>query len=170
MPNYENDPVRSQPYIDSPVGRAWQIDHSAVLKKHGVAVEDDAVICRWLVEASWAHPYWHSYEIICVHLRPMPDNQPTKIYLEGATHEIWVYALDPAIHRQALLDGDVLCSWLEPKNFAAQFIEPSDIKAIERVEQTVRGIVNGNINPDTDARSQWYGLYGDNMLKSIYRE
>lgn len=159
-------PVHAPPAQYGPHGKAWLCDLKAARRKHGVTPEQDATLDHWLIEAAWAHPIWHSYSLVLVHLRPLADGRKTLFYLPDATHEIWLYALDPEADREkAIADGTALGSWLAPKNFAAQFIEITDDLARERVRAAVQKICDGKLSPDTDYTSQWAALFGDNMLK-----
>lgn len=85
---------------------------------------------------------------------------------EDGTHEIWLYALDPDCKRNAaVVDGINGGSWLQPKNFAAQFIEIADELAQDRVRSAVQKVCDGRLSPDVDFMSQWAVLFGNNMLK-----
>ena len=160
-----NDPVTAPPVVSGPHGRAWLCDLGASRLVRDIRPEDDATITHWVVEAPWAHPCWHSYTIILVHLRPMPNKHETLFYLDGATHELWVYALDPRKDRNKLLLGRETDYCLQPGNFAAQFIEVTDELAFARVRAAVQEICNGDLCPDTDFIRDWARLFGDNMLK-----
>lgn len=126
----------------------------------------DATIRSWIVEAPWAHPMWHSYVIIVIHLRPMPGIK-TLFYVNNATHEIHLYALDPLVFRTGLIKGDVTyypyC--LTPINFAAQMVEKDDAAAVDKAFAAVRDICEGKLNPDTDARASWIERFGGNMVR-----
>lgn len=153
----------------SGMGRAWQCDVDKLRQTLQVEHEQDGTLGMWIVEARWAHPIWHSYSLVLVHLRPLVPPVETKFYLPGATHEIWVYAMDPDAPRSPAILGDERPRWLTPKNFAAQFIEPSDEAAISRVEGAVDLILSGELSPDTDFQHQWRALFGDNMVKEQYK-
>lgn len=157
------------PKIEAEKGKAWECDVPALRRAMSVREEDDAVLTNWIVEAPWAHPSWHSYAITLMHLRELPDKRRTVFYLDDATHEIWVHALDPEGDREKLIRGGGgfdCCHVLSPKNFASQFIEIEDRFALERVEAAVRLICEGKLSPDSDhARCCWPRLFGDCMLK-----
>ena len=164
------DEITTLPEIAAAHGRAWRCDLDGLRRKLGVARDGDATLVMWVIEAPWAHPFWHSYVLVLVHLRPLPDGRPTKLYFEGATHELWLHALDPGGRRQPLISGfeplgSASCRPLTPINFAAQFIEPDDTSALGRVERAVRRVCNGTLSPDTDFIRQWMHLFGDNMIK-----
>lgn len=166
-------PIEKTPNKQGEKTRAWLCDKSAFHAKHGVKAEDDATLAMWIVEAPWAHPVWHSYAIILVHLRELPDKRETKIYLEGATHEMWVVALNPDADREQFIShgthvvegAESASIFLEPLNFAAQFIETCDEYAFNRVEKAVEMICARQLSPDTDFRRQWEALFGSSMVK-----
>ena len=90
-----NDDIGKMPDLIGGSGRAWRMDLGAMRTFQNIEAENDGTIVGWVVEAPWAHPLWHSYVILSSHLRPLPDQRKTIFYLPDATHEIWVYALDP---------------------------------------------------------------------------
>jgi hypothetical protein len=160
------DQITTPPAIEGKHGRAWRCDLAEGRRRKGFAAEDDATLIAWVIEAPWAHPAWHSYELILLHLRPMPDRRQTIFYLDEATHELWLYALNPDKDRNHLIaTGIATDEWLTPGNFAAQIIEVSDDLALARVRQAVALIVAGQLSPDTDYIGQWARLFGDNMMK-----
>ena len=120
MPGQKPEAINIAPTITDTHGRAWTVDLAALRTTLGVKAEDDAGVAQWVVEAPWAHPLWHSYLLALVHLRPMPDGRPTKLYLIGATHELWLYALNPEHPREPLIVGKNGARYLQPINFAAQ--------------------------------------------------
>jgi len=159
-----NDKVTIAPTKLGPAGRAWSVDLDTALLAAGFARADDATLSVWIVEAAWAHPLWHSYAIILVHLRPMPDGRETKLYRADASHEFWVYALNPEKPREAMIRTG-RAQWLTPINFAAQLAEASDQAAITRIEGAIDLILTGELSPDTDFQHQWEALFGNAMIK-----
>lgn len=158
------EPVSIPPTLTGAHGRAWTCDLDAARRMCGVAAEQDAMLASWVIEARWAHPFWHSYSLMVYHLRPLPDARPTKFYLAGATHEVLLYALNPEEPREPAIKGGPH-DWLHPCNFAAQFIAADDAAAAARIEAAVTRIVNGTLSPDTDYIRHWMHLFGDNMVK-----
>jgi hypothetical protein len=165
------DPMELPPILDGPNGKAWLCNVAKLRKLYGVKDDADACICHWVVEAPWAHPIWHSYSVVCIHLRPLVGVADPIIHKEGATHEIWVYACNPSVKRLPIICGEEMIKqfWLTPKNFAAQFIEDSDETAVERVKGTVQMICDGKLSPDTDFIHDWGRLFGFNMIKDEYK-
>lgn len=160
------DNITTPPTITGTVGRAWSVDTKPILVKQGIPATADATVAWWLVEAAWAHPLWHSYWLVLVHLRPLEGREKieTKFYIDGATHEMWLYALDPEESRQDMMDTGRVRPLL-PMNFAAQLVEVYDAAAAGRIESAVRDICAGKLSPDTDFIQQWVGRFGGNMVK-----
>ena len=158
-------PINLPPDISGVSGKAWSVDLAGQEPSLKFIQKDDATLTHWVVEAPWAHPVWHSYSIVLLHLRPLVG-KTTLFYKEGATHEIWVYAQNPDSNRTKLIQGGPLKDyWLHPMNFAAQFIELTDELALERVKGSVQQICDGKLSPDTDFIQDWARLYGNNMMK-----
>jgi hypothetical protein len=163
-----HDRITVQPTITSTSnrdGRAWLADLDAGRRQQGIRTEDDATLVHWIIEAPWAHPCWHSYSLFLLHLRKRADGR--EFYIQDATHELWLYALNPDHDRNDLIVTGLveMGDWLTPANFAVQFTEISDELARERVRRAVQDVCDGKLNPDADFRWQWAALFGDNMRK-----
>lgn len=160
-------PVTTPPTMNLAHGKAWRIDLDAVRLRLKVDPEKDAAIDAWLVEAPWAHPVWHSYLVLVIHLRPMPGYEPPIFYNPHATHEVHVMALDPNGDRDHLLMYSISnhCRTLEPPNYTGQIVEITDDLARDRVRRAVEMICQGDLSPDTDYRQRWIVLFGDHMMK-----
>ncbi len=162
------DPISLPPTLEHKrFGRAWRIDLETVRKASRSGA--DACIAFWVIEARWAHPFWHSYVLSAIHLRPVTGLDPPAIYLPGATHELLLHALDPNVPREPNVMACKLAGLLTPANFAAQFIVQDDRTACQRVRGTVEEILAGKLSPDTDHRSAWVERYGDNMIRKAFR-
>lgn len=151
--------------LHRPAGRAWRLDLDAIYAARGITRAQGSDVAQWIIEASWAHPLWHSYWLVLTHLRPIEGVPEAKLYLPDATHEIVLFAMNADHPRQAAIEtGNV--QRLEPANFAAQFVENNDEVAAQRIQTVVSMICNGHLSPDTDFRRVWIGLFGDNMIRS----
>lgn len=161
------DPVAFPPAHTGLVGRYWRCN-LAELRKLYPRDGDTSVAC-WIVEAPWAHPVWHSYVAVLIHLRRAPGVPDPLVYLQGATHEIWLYALAHDRPREAGIRGreSPLKFAMEPKQFAAQFIEPTDAAAVSRVEAALAEVCSGHLSPDSGHHHQleWAVRFGANMIK-----
>jgi hypothetical protein len=159
-------PIAQTPTVIGPHGQAWFVDPAVTRSRLGVAAEDGSTLAHWIIEAPWAHPIWHSYALVLVHLRPLPDGRATKLYLSLATHELWLYAMNPDCDRADIIAGArPFEAWMTPINFAAQIVEIRDDLAIDRIRSAVQAICDGTLNPDSDATRQWVALFGDAMLR-----
>jgi hypothetical protein len=151
--------LQAPPTKIGPRGKAWKIDDTAWRAKH--PQQPYAQICGWIIEADWAHPAWHSYYLSAVHLRDMPGLPKAVIHLAGATHEVMLYALNPA-HTPRL---DAVPRCLTPGNFHAQWVAESDEAAAAKVEACVDDIIAGKLSPDTDYISTWAARFSASNLK-----
>jgi hypothetical protein len=147
---------------ESKYGKAWRINLQKARAHLGVQKGDDGAVCSWVVEAPWAHPFWCNYWICCINLRPCTRLKVPLIKLQGATHEVFVFALDPEVVPDLLKPGNTR---LSPMNFAGQWVAGSDLDAEEKIEQTVDLILAGKLSPDTDFLQQWVGLFSGSNLK-----
>lgn len=161
------DPITVPPTLTGRASKAWEVDCDATRAFHGVAPEEDTTVAIWIIEAPWAHPVWHSYAMVLIHLRPAKGKPPPVIHLPGATHEIWVMALDPEGERLGLIENfdTNRCKYLTPLNFAAQFIMPCDAEAKQKAFDAVERVCDGTLSPDTDYVRHWANIFGSNMLK-----
>lgn len=156
-PAWQTDIISVPPTIETDQARIWQID----LAKFPVASKL-AGVALWLIEAPWAHPFWHSYSLSLVSMRP-GDYLPAPVtYIDGATHEMVLMALDPAVARQPIFDAMSFAP-LIPANFAAQMIA-TDEEATAKAAAAVAMIAKGELSPDSDFLHQWVELFGDSML------
>lgn len=167
------DIVTTPPTKTAAYGKAWLLDHSEIyqrlIERGDFTAEQaarDSTVAQWLIAAPGAHPVWHSYMLLLMHLRP--NGLETKFYLPNATHELWLYALDPEGDRQKLLEFGLgkHCRWLTPCNFAAQIIAANDAEAFGRIESAVDDIISGQLSPDTDFRYMWKERFGSNMVRN----
>ncbi|NOU05325.1 MAG: hypothetical protein HOO99_04000 [Hyphomicrobiaceae bacterium] len=169
MINQNQEEISQKPDVSGSCGVAWSVDLAALRRAFRDEPDSDGTVAVWIVDAPWAHPLWHSYAIVMLHLRPLSGASSPNIYLEGATHEVWVQALNPDVPREPAIRGHCVWSYLTPLNFGAQFIDADDGAAIERVHRSVQMICDGTLSPDTDYVRHWIHLYGDNMIKYVNR-
>lgn len=159
----EGEPTLSSSSI---LAKAWKFDLSKARANPQLAKDDDATVCTWIVYVPWAHGFWHSYMLACIHLRPIEGVKAPTIHLPGATHEILLFALDPKFRPSPSEN----LHFLTPPNFIGQFMAESDEKAAERIEGDVRDILAGTLSPDTDFRRMWVARYGDHSFNLASRE
>lgn len=117
----------------------------------------------WVIDAPWAHPVWNQY-LVALYDLTTPDEKtgPVKRYLDGATHEFLVRAINPnhPVPKDAPLI-ETRVQLLDPPNYGYQFKAASDEAAQARVQEIVDAIVAEKLSPDTDFRSLWDKLLPD---------
>lgn len=117
----------------------------------------------WIVHAPWAHPLWSDYAVLLYDLSIPVDDEPLHIYLEGATHEVLVFAInsrqriDWSRDDWPVQDPDLL----REANHAYQFIAGSNDIARFRIDSVVALIADQQISPDTDFAATWDQLFED---------
>ena len=118
----------------------------------------------WVVSAPWAHLAWEDYALLLLDLTTEVPGVPAPIiYLEGATHELQVYALQQG-KPIPLLTSDTntwKLSLLRPMNHGFQFCASSDCLATIRIQDIAEMIEERSLSPDTDFRRDWDDLFQD---------
>lgn len=159
------------PTMTSTMGlsRAWEVDFSKVVwsrsGRNPTPEQLEAQVCAWLILAPYAHPIWHSYMLACYSLVPLPGQPDAHIYVPGATHEMLLMVLDPAVQERYDLRTPLGQYVLTPCNFAAQFIARDKESAASLIRDTVRDVVDMRLNPDTDYLQHWIARFGAGMIK-----
>jgi hypothetical protein len=146
------------PTLRGDYGQAWKQDISKMAEAYGMTSDQHATICQWIIFAPWAHPVWHCYGLDLYHLRPMPfgELKNPKLMMPNATHELALCALNP---RTSVEIGKGIDP-ISPPNFVAQIVETDDQAAALRIHAAVREILDGTLNPDTDAVESWFTRFG----------
>lgn len=115
----------------------------------------------WGLHLPGAHPIWNDYVILLYDLTT-PLTETPIIYLDGATHEILLYAVNP--DRQLLPEtpiADYYPALLHPANHGYQFKAASNDAATARIQLLVDEMLNNTLSPDTDWRSAWDAKFAD---------
>jgi hypothetical protein len=159
--------LQAPPTKQTQYGKAWRIDLSlwrqyAASQGAGTA---GAEVSAWIVEAPWAHPVWHSYLLMAIHLRGAPDLPAPVIHLPGASHECAVIALNPE-YTPTL---DRFPRYLRPLNFTGQWVAESDEAAAVKIEACVDEILSGVLSPDTDYMRKWIERFSDSNIKAPWK-
>jgi len=148
-------------------GMAWRVNLAAV---EGQGVPINGTLAQWIIEARWAHPFWHSYVLTLVHLRPIEGFEPAIIHVPNAQYEFTLFALQPDQDRAAMVrEANAIRFRLEPCNFMAQFWEVNDEAAIQRIAETIDLVLAAKLNPDTDGRQCWIKLFGNAGIRPEWR-
>jgi hypothetical protein len=124
--------------------------------------ETPATLTAWFLTLPGVHPFWPNSLLTVVHLRPAPGAPlPTLIYPQ-ATHELAVFALDPAAQPQP----SRVDTWrtLLPPNFVYQFHGLTDSGAASlgdfSAQQVVDGVLWAEPTGMYGARDLWHRLLG----------
>lgn len=160
-PYYEKIYLPADPaWYEGCVGKAWVLDfekaHKQICPK-----KPHATIGFWFVHQPFAHMAWHSYIVCLLHLRLVENAPLPTIRLEGATHEILVFATDP---KWDLVDPHWLRYALRPANFVGQFKASTDDDAMKYCCRAIVDVCEGKLNPDTDGIRGWIDRFGDHCL------
>lgn len=126
----------------------------------------------WMIDAPWAHPMWNQYVLLMYDLTSdAPTAVKPKIVLEGATHEFFLFAINPEfpVEKDAPIwqQHDGKFNVLQPANYGYQFKAESNEAATARIQQIIDKIVVMELSPDTDFRSYWDTILPD--MKSLHR-
>jgi hypothetical protein len=156
----------TKPDKQTDFGAAWKVDVESIRLDHLGKV--DATVAAWILFCPWAHPAWHNYAVLVIHLRPVEGLGKPKINLPGATHEVWVYALDPDKDPDP---RNPMKTVLTPPNFIGQWTSQArrnpvdlDRDATEKVERHLDEILAGELSPDTDYRHEWVRRFSDSNV------
>lgn len=149
-------------------GRVWLVDLIAARKKLPLSAIPDATIVHAVLEAPWSSEVVHSYSLICTYLRPRPLylGRPVTKYLEGATHEVSLIAINPEADRLPMLTEPTNPGvWLSPPVFAAQIVASGDEAAAARVMHAAELVCAGTLSPHPMHVRSWVQLFGDNIMR-----
>ena len=128
--------------------------------------------CTWIVTAPWAHPLWQQYALLLYDLTTPNGRDPATLYRPDVTHEMLVYALDPAVKVDAkvepypgetVVELNPLPRMLSPANFGYQFTASSDGAAQARLQQLVDEIYGQALSPATDWAGEWDRIFADGV-------
>lgn len=141
--------------LEGPAGTAVEV---LVEVEPSDPVDITASLGAWFLHCPGQSPAWSHYILGCVHLRPVEGQaHDPVIKVEGATHEVLMYAVDPAAEPTALHPP----SWkmLTPVNACEQVVLPSDELALELLELAVNAVINGVLPAEpalSGAREPWH--------------
>lgn len=147
-------------------GTAWRVDLAAIRSRLTVFRNPDAMVCHWVVEAPWSSEVVHSYSLVLVSLAWRLGVRAAERYVEGATHELVLWAIHPMAERAEMLTRPTNVKvWLQPPVFGAQVVAASDEAAEKRLFGAVELICDGRLSPHAAHVRSWAALFGDEMLR-----
>jgi hypothetical protein len=143
------------PVVFGPRGTARQMPKFECEKP-----DEAATVSQWFIYAPGQSPAWSHYLLSICHLRDMDGVKPAEVVVEGATHELTLFALD-SDQKPKFNDRNSL-SALTPANAACQFIVDSDEQASELAFCMARAICLGDIPAEPmfqqAGQDQWQGV------------
>lgn len=124
-------------------------------------------LASWLISGNF-HLAWNQWLVSLVHLRGKVDGEPSKIVLEGATHELTIWSIHPdapALSALSTIDDLVFVEpssntrisiFLNPVDICQQLIAKNDAEAMAKVETVLTMVANNRLSPDSDFRKLWF--------------
>jgi hypothetical protein len=97
--------------------------------------------CRWALHLPRDHAFWADYSLCCCSLADFPGVQPAHKEYPEATHELQVFANDPARREGLWKNGSI--APLSPANYIVQFTVASDDEALLIMEEVATWLING---------------------------
>jgi hypothetical protein len=115
-----------------PAGSAYEID---------IADHSNATVASWFLDCPGQSPLWQHYVLSIIHLRAEEGLPEPVIHVPHATHEVWLYALDPTQHPSLKITSSRVP--MTPFNFVDQVQLPDDEAAVVMIESAVQAITMG---------------------------
>ena len=138
-----------QPDIIGQRGRAWAARLTPEIK-----VQWPAGLDTYLLHRPGAHPCWSWYVVTGCSLRDVPGVAPAPKHGPDMTHELIVFALDPA-----WTPGPDWCSpgdgrwakhWLKPANLICQGVAESDEQWCSMIRVLTEAFCRGDVSPEAN--------------------
>lgn len=134
-------------------GKGWVGSHGKARPFREGPEPGTGAVGGWLVLAPFVHPVWDQYLFQLIHLREIDGMKPAVITLPDATHELYVWAIDPSKPVGSDAKEDAQLALLQPLNQLVQFIAPSDEAAKRRCLDAVLAVIAGRLSCDDDFRT-----------------
>jgi hypothetical protein len=113
-------------------------------------------VAAYFFDCPGQSPAWRHYHMSVIHLRPIPGVKPATVERAGATHEVMLFALDPA--KRPAPDDMSTWSYLRPTNFVGQLRLEDDDEARTVARLLARAIAEGALwaePPLSGQREPW---------------
>jgi hypothetical protein len=142
--------------VSGPYGTAVEV----IIDEHDTP-DQTATVAAWFVNAPGQSPAWASYVLGVIHLRPIEGVRPADVRLPGATHEVLLYACEPAHGGRAAPVAADPGTWrpMRPLNAVEQVELPDDDAAVELARLCALAIVHGDLPAEpalSGAREPWH--------------
>lgn len=151
---------KPQPTTTVRLGRVLRGEYGTateVIPTSVTTVDETATLAAWFLVCPMQSPAWDSYVLAVVHLRDIEGQEhPPRLTVPRATHELMVYACNPAAHPRAH-DPETWAP-LNPLNVVEQVELPDDAAGVSLAEQAAWAVVRGYLPaepPFSDSREPW---------------
>jgi hypothetical protein len=112
----------------------------------------ESMVATWFFEDRASHPIWYQYAASVIHLRDILGMQSPVRYFPEATHELVIFALNPAYRLGPTSEfHEFQKALMSPVNICVQFRAYSDDAARERIEDLLKTAPS----VDSDFRLWW---------------
>ena len=120
-------------------------------------------VATWFLDCPGQSPAWRHYVLFVIHLRPIEGARPPEIRVPHATHEVFLFALDP----QSEPTPTDVKSWLflRPHNVMEQIQLPNDEAASQLAEAAAKTVAAG-VLPAEPALSGAVEPWRSSLLKT----
>lgn len=136
----------------------------------------EQTLVMWLLDAPQAHPFWTQYLLSVVMLDDHPDFPPANKHFPEATHELFVFALNPDYGPH---DEETLKPFMEkgslpilqPINVVQQFKATGE-QMKKLVRCAVQDVVDGKLSPEapfsTESNNKYWGAVLNKYLANPF--
>lgn len=100
------------------------------------------LLARWILHLPGQNPVWSYYALMLCHLRDGDGLPPAQKHSPEFTHEVSVWAINPALSEPRLIAGDMAV--LQPLNYVRQFVSTDEYSrglAARLTELLVQGVL-----------------------------
>ena len=105
------------------------------------------------------NPLWSHYAVTLFHLYDIPG-APAAIRRQGASHELWVATVDPAVENTIDPSDIRTFRMLTPPDLQEQLILPSNARALEVARLAIQMCVDGQLSADAENhRRDWISFF-----------
>jgi hypothetical protein len=127
--------------------RAWRVPCKAQ------TADQTATLDMWLTNCPCLHMAWSWWWVTVIHLRDIPGVEPAKKDFPQAEYQLTIIAQNPELAPDP--DEPTSMRPLYPLDVIEQFHGVTDEQAVQLLETWAKGIVHGQISPDSDFRRAW---------------
>lgn len=132
----------------APVARVW-------LSRDRRIGGGEPTLCAYVIHAPLSHPFWAWHVMVVMHLRPTAKHGEANLRFPGASHEVFLTALDPTHDDQIDVDDAETWKHMSPPDYVGQVMLADDDQALRLGELMAKSITDGHLVPDSDHTTWW---------------